>query len=227
MTRPLGVKGVTNPLAPSGAADRESLDDSRRNAPLTVLTLGRIVSLQDYEDFARAFSGIDKALATWSWSGEKRRVFVTVAGSQGAEVPSDSVLAQNLLTAMRQAGDPNVPLLVASYEPRLFRLSAALQVHPDHAAEKVLAAVEQRLRESFSFEARSFGQPVHLSEIIAVMQNVTGVVAVDVNELYRTDQPAQLRPRLEAGAPRLGDDKLLAAELLTLDPRPLELEVLP
>lgn len=227
MTRPLGVKGVTNPLAPSGAADRESLDDSRRNAPLTVLTVGRIVSLQDYGDFARAFSGIDKALATWSWSGEKRSVFVTVAGSKGAEVPSDSVLSQNLVTAMRQAGDPNVPLLVASYELRLFRLSAALQVHPEYTSEKVVAAVEQRLRESFSFEARSFGQPVHLSEIIAVMQNVPGVVAVDVNELYRTDQPAQLRPRLDAAAPRPGDDKVLAAELLTLDPRPLGLEVLP
>ena len=128
---------------------------------------------------------------------------------------------------MRQVGDPKVSLMVASYQPRLFRLSAALQVHPDYTSEKVLAAVEQRLHESFSFEARTFGQPVHLSEIIAVMQNVPGVVAVDVNGLYRTDQPAQLSPRLEAAAPRLGGDKVLAAELLTLDPRPLGLEVLP
>ena len=94
MTRPLGVKGVTNPLAPSGAADPEKLDDARRNAPLTVLTLGRIVSLQDYEDFARAFSGIDKALATWVWSGEKRSVFVTVSGANGAEVKADSGFTQ-------------------------------------------------------------------------------------------------------------------------------------
>src|SRR5262249_10871273 len=89
LTRPLGVKGVTNPLAASGAADREGLADARRNTPLTVLTLDRIVSLQDYEDFARAFAGIDKALATRLWRGERRSVFVTVAGSNGAEVPSD------------------------------------------------------------------------------------------------------------------------------------------
>ncbi|MCQ6513323.1 hypothetical protein NPN18_26520, partial [Vibrio parahaemolyticus] len=54
MTRPLGVKGVTNPLAAEGAQDLERLADARRNAPLAVLTLGRVVSLQDYEDFARA-----------------------------------------------------------------------------------------------------------------------------------------------------------------------------
>lgn len=227
MTRPLGVKGVTNPLAATGAADRESLADARRNAPLTVMTLGRVVSLQDYEDFARAFSGIDKALAAWVWSGEKRGVFVTVAGSKGSEVPDDSPLLKNLLTAMRQAGDPTVPLDVVSYEPRFFRLSAAVQVHPDYTPEKVLAAVEQRLRQSFSFEARAFGQPVHLSEIIAVMQNVPGVVAVDVNKLYRNDKPAAWNPRLEAAAPRPGGDEVLAAELLTLDPSPLGLEVVP
>ena len=84
ITRPLGVKGVTNPIAAAGAADSERLDEARRNAPLTVLTLGRVVSLKDYEDFARSFSGIDKALATWTWFGEKRGVFVTVAGAVGA-----------------------------------------------------------------------------------------------------------------------------------------------
>ena len=227
MTRPLGVKGVTNLLAPSGAEDPEKLEEARRNAPLTVLTLGRVVSLQDYQDFARSFSGISKALATWVWSGERRTVFVTVSGANGAEVKADSELYANLVKALRQFGDPGVSLMVASYQPRLFRLSAALQVHPDYTSEKVLAAVEQRLHESFSFEARTFGQPVHLSEIIAVMQNVPGVVAVDVNGLYRTDQPAQLSPRLEAAAPWLDGDKVLAAELLTLDPRPLGLEVLP
>jgi predicted phage baseplate assembly protein len=226
MTRPLGVKGVTNPLAPTGAADRESLAEARRNAPLTVMTLGRIVSLQDYEDFARAFSGIDKALATWVWSGEKRSIFVTVAGSQGAEVPSNSALAINLLTAMRQASDPTVPLELASYQPRFFRLSAAVQVHADYVPEKVLAAVEQQLRERFSFEARSFGQPVHSSEVIAAIQSVRGVVAVDLNELYRTDQSASANPRLEAAAPRPGGSKVFAAELLTIDPRPLDLEVM-
>ena len=50
------------------------------NAPLTVLTLGRIVSLRDYEDFARAFAGVAKALATWTWDGERQGVFVTDRG---------------------------------------------------------------------------------------------------------------------------------------------------
>jgi len=55
MSRPLGLKDVTNPIEATGAADPESADEARRNAPLTVLTLDRIVSLRDYEDFCGPF----------------------------------------------------------------------------------------------------------------------------------------------------------------------------
>ena len=84
------------------------------------------------------------------------------------------------------------------------------------------AAVEQALRTQFSFAARAFGQPVRLSEVVAVMQAVPGVVAVDVDKLYRTDETAALDPRLVAELPGVGTDgEVLAAELLTLDPQPL------
>ncbi len=169
MTRPLGVKSVTNPLDASGAADPEGVTDARCNVPLTVLTLGRIVSLQDYEDFARAFAGIAKSLASWAWIGQSRRVFVTVAGANGSEVPPDSELYRHLLLAMQQAGDPYVPLSVQSYRKALFRVAASVKVDADYRQEGVLGAVEQALRSSFAFEARAFGQPVTLSKVMAVM----------------------------------------------------------
>ena len=42
------------------------------------------------------------------------------------------------------------------------------------------------LRAGFGFEARAFGQPVALSDVIAALQSV-GVIAVDVDMLLRTD----------------------------------------
>lgn len=224
MSRPLGLKAATNPLASSGAADPEKLDDARQNAPLTILTLDRVVSLQDYEDFARAFSGIEKALATWTWFGQQRGIFLTVAGPEGAAV--DQTLRDKLQEAIRGSGDPNVAIEIESYRPRFFRINAGVSLHPDYLPEKVLAEIEQELRDNFSFEARAFGQPVHLSEIMSVIHGVVGVVAVDVNELYRSDEPALPNPRLEAAVPAPGDEAVLAAELLTLDPRPVDLEVL-
>ena len=78
MDRPLGARSVTNPLSTSGAEDSERLDDARINAPLHTLTLGRVVSLKDFEDFAKAFAGIAKAQANWIWDNENRSIHLTV-----------------------------------------------------------------------------------------------------------------------------------------------------
>jgi hypothetical protein len=223
MTRPFGVKGATNPLASTGAADPEQLEEARRNAPLTVLTLGRIVSLQDYEDFARTFSGIGKALATWTWFGEKRGVFVTVAGPNGADVKEDSQLYQNLLKSMKNSGNPLVPLQVKSYQAGLFRLAASLKVDATYLPEKVLGQAEQKLRNTFSFSARAFGQPVYLNEVIAVLQNVAGVVAVNVTALYRSNDAPDRLEHIVAAAPLPSRTQVFPAEILTLDLQPLEL----
>ncbi len=224
LTRPLGIKSALNPEAATGAQDRESLDDARTNAPLTVLTLDRTVSLLDYEDFSRAFAGVAKALATWTWDRQMQRVFITVAGPAGAEIKSDSATYQNLLDALQQAGDPFVSLRVKSYRPAYFRIAASVKVDPDYETNLVLAAVEAALCAQFSFEVRAFGQPVMLSEVIAVMQAVPGVVALDLDKLYRSDAgTATLETRLLAALPETGSTgDTAAAELLTLDAAPLD-----
>jgi hypothetical protein len=226
LTRPPGLKSVLNPFAAEGADEPESFANAQQNAPLTVLTLERVVSLEDYEDFSRSYAGIAKALATWTWDGRTRGVFVTLAAPLGASV-SNSLIA-DLITAIHAAGDPFVPVRAVSYQKRLFKVAGKIKVDPDYEAEKVLAAANDTLRDTFSFEERQFGQPVNLSEVIALVQAVEGVVAVDIDNLYRTGETVQLNSRLEAELPHGGDPASLgAAELLTLDPAPIELEVMP
>ena len=70
MSRPPGLRGVTNPLPATGGADPQDLAHAREDAPLAVLTLDRIVSLDDYENFTQAFAGIGKAQAVAVWSGQ-------------------------------------------------------------------------------------------------------------------------------------------------------------
>lgn len=224
MTRPLGVKGVTNPLKATGADDRESLDGARRNAPFTALTLERIVSLRDYEDFARTFSGIAKALATWTWDGHKRAVYISVAGPKGAGIGTDSRTYENLSKAVLKYGDPFVRVVIKSYRPSFFRVEGKVKVRGEYQREKVLVEVEKALRSRFSFEAREFGQPVTFSEVVAVMQGVDGVEAVDIDKLYRHGEAEIMNTLLVAKLPDFETDNgIKAAELLTLDPAPIEL----
>jgi predicted phage baseplate assembly protein len=72
MTPQLGIKSVVSPLPATGADEPEVIENIRSNAPLTVLTLDRIVSILDYENFASAYAGIGKARADLIWKGEER-----------------------------------------------------------------------------------------------------------------------------------------------------------
>src|SRR5437773_1498825 len=223
LTRPLGVKGVVNPQAATGAQDPEHINDARTNAPLKVLTLDRVVSLTDFENFARAFAGVAKALATWMWDGHSRSVFVTVAGPNGAAIEPASATYDNLLAAMRAAGDPFVELRVKTFRPATFRLAANVKIDSDFEADRVLTALEQMLRDRFTFAVRSFGQPIIMSEVISAIQAVPGVVAVVVDKLYRSGGTPSLQQRLLADLPVVGPNgQPLAAELLTLDVAPLD-----
>ena len=189
-TRPLGVRGVTNPMAATGAAAPEALGDARTNAPLTVLTLDRIVSLKDYADFARAFAGIGKATAVALWNGERRLVHVVVAGATGQEVASSSALYVNLVKAVDTQRDPGQLVQVASFKRRTFSLTASVLIDPRRVAADVLADATGGLLQAFSFQARDFGQPVTAAEVITVIQGGTGVVAVDLDALTADGAPA-------------------------------------
>ena len=222
MTRPLGVKGATNPLAATGAADPEELSDARQNAPLTVLTLDRVVSLQDFEDFARAFAGVGKAQSTWLWDGERQVLHITVAAADGGAVDRASALYQNLQRAIEAAGDSQQRIRIDYYTPLSFNVEAKVLVDRRYITEEVLAAVATALQEAFSFEQRAFGQPVTKSEVLAAIQAVDGVVAVDLDRLYVTGEVRALNPILLTRTAHwdasVTPPEIRPAELLILNP---------
>jgi Baseplate J-like protein len=183
--RPLGVSGVTNPQPASGGQDPQSVDDTRTAAPLAVLTLGRVVSIVDYENFTGSFPGIAKAHALWIPYGPGYGVFLTVAGVGGAALSDGDPTLDNLITALGANGNPLTPITVQSYIETLFRFTARLRYDPAYDPKQVEAQVRAALSQSFGFAARAFDQAVGIDEIAAVIQGVAGVVAVNVTDLER------------------------------------------
>jgi hypothetical protein len=222
MTRPLGVRSVTNPIAPVGAEDRQEAEDAQLNAPRSVLTLGRIVSLRDYEDFARDYPGISKAAAVWTWDGTRRGVLITVSGTDGTPVEPGGLVHDGLLAAIGAAGSQRVPLVVKDHRSATFRLAASIRVESDRQPEAVLEAAKADLTARFSFAQRELGEIVSLSGVYEALHGVAGVASADIDHLYRGID-ARLEPILLADAPVDGDPpEREAAELLTLDPASLD-----
>ena len=222
LSRPLGLKAAANPLASTGGTDPETIDQARPNAPVSVMTLSRIVSLEDAGNFAAASAGIAKAAVNWVWDGTRYVACVTVAGVDGAPVPFGSPQYTSLLQAMTTASDGTLPLALCTYVARTFTIAATITPDPALVPASVLAAVTSALTTTFSFASRSFGQPVFFSEVISTMQNVPGVVAVTLNDFRVSGAtgPGPV-PAISASSPTLGPSGLTGAQLVTLEPGPL------
>ncbi|MGH8905010.1 MAG: putative baseplate assembly protein [Egibacteraceae bacterium] len=234
-TRPLGVNGVTNPLRASGGADRDSLDQARRNAPLAVLALDRLVSVQDYADFARARAGIGKATSGRLSDGTRTLVHVTIAGVDDIPIDETSDLFESLRRSLSQFGDPSQPVEVKVRELALIVIAARVRVDADHRWDLVEPKVRAALLSRFSFDRREFGQDVVLSEVISTIQGVSGVVRVVVDGLTTVPEritaaqlgglAASLKPPapqhipLEIARPGLGGVSVLPAQLGLLSPK--------
>ncbi len=180
-TRPLGVKAVINPLRASGGADKESRDQARKNAPLAIKALDRLVSVQDYEDFARTYAGVGKARAVEISDGRRQLVHVTIAGADDITIDKSSDLYRNLRQTLLDFGDPYQALQLEIRELMLIIIEARLRILPDYLWEPVVTQVRTALLDFFSFERRELGQDVLLSEVLSVMQGVRGVAYVDVD----------------------------------------------
>ncbi len=219
MTPQLGVNKVNNPLPTSGAEDKETIDGAKRNLPFTVLTLDRIVSVKDFEDFANAFAGISKARADIIWNGEEQSIFITIASADTSEIKKESELYQNLLKAIRSAGKFYRNIYLENYKQVTFSVVAKIKVHPAYLFENVKTAVEDQLKEKFSFDAREFGQDVTPAEVITAIQQVEGVVYVDL-ELLDNKKPFEqgIHYRIASAIARRSGANILPAQLLTINP---------
>ena len=225
---PLGLRGVSNPVAASGAEGPERLADARRNAPLALLAFERVVSLRDYEHLARVFPGIGKARADVLRIDGASPVFLTLAGATGGQ-PGTDVL-HNLRRAVAGASDPAQSFHADAFVPRYFRCRARVAVDPRREAAEVRDAVAAALRTGFGFEARALGQSVTAAEVMALVHTVPGVLAVDLEELYALgDAPpsfagAAAADPSQAAVPAFGarwharERRITPAELLLLEP---------
>lgn len=239
VTRPLGVKEVINPLPATGGADAESRDQAKRNAPLAVMALDRLVSIQDYADFARTFAGIGRASATRISDGGAQLVHVTIAGEDDIPIATTSELFVNLEAALRQFGDPHLRVELAVRELVLLRVTAGVRLLPDYLWEAVVPKIRASLLSALGFDRRDLAQDALLSEAIRAIQSVPGVDYVDVDVFDRADAAPnflKLKDRIRALPARAEEKdkkdmkdeerKILPAQLVYLSPAVPDLIIL-
>jgi hypothetical protein len=170
------IEALAQPLPSGGGADREGHADLRVNAPATLLTLDRAVSLSDFAQLARSHASVWQAGAFRLPPGlgqrERIEVVVVVAGS-GPLLPALQAELEAFLLARAQ---PGVNVSVLDHTPLTFQLEVSVRIRTaafdgQSVAEAVLAA----LNGAFSAQTRQLGQPLYRGEVYRVVDGVAGV----------------------------------------------------
>jgi len=187
------IAAVINPLAAQGGIDAETIEQARTAAPSAFRIQERAVTAEDYADAAlRCHMGVQRAAATFRWTGSWRTVFLTVDRLGGAVV--DDQFERDLrgcVERFRMAGhdlEVDDPSFVS------LEIGMTICVKSNYFASDVKGALLEVFsnralpdgrRGLFHPDNFTFGQPVFSSRLYAAAQAVTGVDSVEITTFQR------------------------------------------
>ncbi len=176
--------------AAGGGTDAETAASAVQRGPLLFRAMGRAVTESDYEVLAKTF-GVGKAKAkARNWNN----ILLIVAPEGGGDVSDtlkQDLLAfldtKRLMTSLVQIADPvYVAVLV----------DATVFVQPQFSKLLVQQAVMNAIANLLAFDNVEFGQPVYISKVYEVIQDLAGVDHVSITKFARKDafDPSQPIP---------------------------------
>jgi len=203
-TRLAGLDHVLMPgPAVSGAAP-EAEDGARVAAPGTMQSLGRLVSLADYEAEALAVPGVVKARATWAESEGVPGLRLTVLTASESRADADNVAA-TLRALDRAKGTRRYRLDVIQGARTYVQVALTVAYDPRRIESDMRGAILEALGVSgeeangiagdhglFSLAKRQFGQSAHSSQIVGAVQQVLGVSWVTLTSAQPVLEPSPL-----------------------------------
>jgi len=186
------ITTVRNPLPAAGGIDPEAMADIRRDAPQAFRTQKRAVTEADYARTAELDTSIQRAAATFRWTGSWHTVFITVDRLDGLPLTNDfEAQLRREIEPYRMAGhdleidSPHyVPLEIEMFvcvKPDYFR-SDVEEALLDIFSNRTLADGRKGL---FQPDFFTFGQTVYLSRLYAAAEAVAGVALVEIKVFQR------------------------------------------
>ena len=186
---------VRNPLPAQGGVESETIEDVRQRAPAAFRTQERAVTETDYAEVTQRDRRVQRAAATFRWTGSWHTVFLTVdrLGGLLVDAPFETSIA-DFVERYRMAGydlEVDAPQFVS------LQIEMHVCVKPDYFRTDVEAAIleifSNRIlpdgrRGMFHPDNFTFGQTVYLSPLIAAAQAVDGVASVEITIFQREGQ---------------------------------------
>lgn len=223
--KPRGIAKVSNLAESRDYAGPEDLELARVNAPQRIRTVDRAVSVADYEDFARGYSGVRRARADLVWDGRVETVVVSVLADAGK--PTSVDLLTDLRTTLDGARETRAPRLVLAGENIDVGATIEIDVDPRYEPDPVRDTVVAALLAAFG--GLDLGVPLAASAVLVVATEVEGVLSVTMPVLTADTLPGADHALLVAARARWDATTrtMLPAQALRLVLDLLDVEVRP
>lgn len=198
---------VFMPGPSSGGDEPEEGDNAREAAPGKTQTLGRLVSLKDFESEALAIPGVSRAAAALDVSEQETALTLTLLMETGRGKEFDNV--KSILNGYNRCRGPQrFPVETCQGQRKYVYLHAQFGLDPAYKEDIVKTEIKKALGVSgeeannidgrdglFGSRQRRFGQHAYVSRIEGVINNVAGVLWANVKLLWpmgTADDPATL-----------------------------------
>lgn len=187
-----GIDDLHNPLAAQGGVDPEPIEQAKQLAPQAFRTPRRAVTEADYAEAAGQLPDVQRAAATFRWTGSWYTAFVTV-DPRGQE-DLDPALAKRLGDALDRYRMAGWDVELEAPEFLALEVILSICVAPGFFQSHVRTALMERFSARRLADGRlgffhpdnfTFGQPVFLSQIARAALEVPGVQSVVVDALRR------------------------------------------
>ena len=184
---------VTNPDWASGGAEPESIDSIKLWAPRFFETQRRCVTQQDYETFATNFNGICKAKAVVrERSGEANvvRLYVLTYGAESNTVAlPNQTLKDSLLEYLNEYKMLTDWLEIEDGKIKSVDFSGTVTVSEGFNKPSVLQKISDAITSFMNVDTRDMGEPIRISDLYALIDNIEGVLFVELSSPNQTVTP--------------------------------------
>ncbi len=187
-----GFDKLQMPDVATGGSQPEDGEKAREAAPGKIQSLGRLVSLKDFESETLAMAGVTKVAAAWKLIDSIPEVVLIVLMDTGRNAELKAV--QETLDGYNRSRGPNrFPVTALEGRRQYLAVSATFGYDSTYLEEDVRSAVEKALGVNsgkpggtddqsglFGLRRQKFGRTEYATTIAGMIQQVEGVIWVQV-----------------------------------------------
>lgn len=176
---PAGSTVVTNPYPAVAGSNFETFEMIKEHVPMSIRTLGVAITKEDYEDVTKMTPGVDKAYVNYI-CGKMVDIYITPDG--GGIAPQALIDSAYQTVLKRKVITTSVNILATGVSEVYLNLDVTGK--KSFRAQDISNQIVDALLQDFSYNNSDIGRPIRISDLYALIDNLTMVDYLTIKNLF-------------------------------------------